>query len=63
MKSWLMLMFFFISVSNGVNGQDTIRTEEKEISKFAGYHVGVVQILFAHNNGETVFLIERVFIQ
>lgn len=55
MKSWLFLILIFISVSYGVNGQDTIRTEEKEISKFAGYHVGVVQILFAHNNGETVF--------
>jgi hypothetical protein len=55
MKSWLFLILIFISVSFGVNGQDTIRTEEKEISKFAGYHVGVVQILFAHNNGETVF--------
>jgi hypothetical protein len=55
MKRWSMLILFFILVSYGVNGQDTIRTEVKEISKFAGYHVGVVQILFAHNNGETVF--------
>ncbi len=55
MKSWLMLLFFFISVSNGVNGQDKIIAEVKENSKFAGYHIGVVQIIFAHNNGETVF--------
>ncbi|HMR86819.1 MAG TPA: hypothetical protein PKD51_01630 [Saprospiraceae bacterium] len=55
MKRWSMLILFFILVSYGVNSQDTIRTELKVISKFAGYHVGVVQILFARNNGETVF--------
>jgi hypothetical protein len=29
--------------------------EPPSISKISGYHVGVVQIIFAHNNGETIY--------
>lgn len=50
--SLLVLMtFFFIEAET----QDTINFNKNEVSKVAGYHVGVVQIVFSHNNGETVF--------
>ena len=54
MKLWCLLILFFTTLIIG-NTQDTIKTDVKEISKFSGYHFGVVQILFSHNNGETVF--------
>ncbi|MFZ1750175.1 MAG: hypothetical protein WAU01_08290 [Saprospiraceae bacterium] len=35
--------------------QDSTVIERPELPKVAGYHAGVVQIIFAHNNGETVY--------
>ncbi|MBK9736355.1 MAG: hypothetical protein IPO92_15915 [Saprospiraceae bacterium] len=37
------------------NAQDTLGNKQALIPKVAGYHIGVVQLFFAHNKGETVF--------
>ncbi len=37
------------------NTQDSIKVEIVPASKISGYHVGVVQIIAMHSNGETVY--------
>ena len=46
-----LLIFSFMAIKS----QDTIKSEIVNYNKIAGYHVGVVQILFSHNQGETTF--------
>ncbi|MBK8885996.1 MAG: hypothetical protein IPN46_05345 [Saprospiraceae bacterium] len=53
-----LLIFSFVAIKS----QDTIKSEIVNYNKIAGYHVGVVQILFSHNQGETTFLTEQVHI-
>lgn len=49
-------VFLVLTVMNSfTNAQDSIVVEQPGLPKVAGYHVGVVQIIFAHNNGETVY--------
>ena len=50
---YLLILFAFV-LNNGVS-QDTLDLQSSGVSKLAGYHAGVVQIIFSHNNGETVF--------
>ncbi|MBK8055932.1 MAG: hypothetical protein IPK35_22350 [Saprospiraceae bacterium] len=50
----ITFILVFASIMVGLS-QDTTKVDLPIKPKIDGYHVGVVQILFSHNNGETVF--------
>lgn len=53
-RNFLSLLGVIIYIT-GVFAQDSTKTNSMNTSKIEGYHAGVVQILFMHNKGETVF--------
>ena len=48
----IVLILFYL---NNTTAQDTTNVQISLVPKVSGYHAGVVQIIFAHNNGETVY--------
>lgn len=55
MNRFILFFILQLLISANINAQDSLKTEMDIKPKFEGYHVGVVQLLFSHNNGETVF--------
>ena len=55
MYKLICLIILMTTIIYSANTQDTIQNVKPEVSKVAGYHIGVVQIMFMHNNGETTF--------
>lgn len=56
MKKTGLLLVILLWVLRSVHAQDTMHVMEPPVSKLAGYHIGVVQILFAANHGEVTWL-------
>ncbi len=51
----ISILLFIVFLQMIGKGQDTLSMNNQAKSIVAGYHIGVVQILFAHNKGETTF--------
>jgi len=56
-----LFLIFMASIYGSIVAQDAIKTTERVMPKLAGYHIGVVQLIYSVNKGETSFLDENNF--
>ncbi|MBK9981679.1 MAG: hypothetical protein IPP15_04525 [Saprospiraceae bacterium] len=61
MKKVAVFLIMVVYLLGSLKAQAELKTPEPAISKLAGYHVGVVQIFFAINKGQTTFFDESKF--